>query len=191
MDKAVIGAVMAAALSLAACAGDAGTGTGTGVVGGADVLGGTYWYVPPAFLPALSFDPGSGTAAAVSDQTVWLISQSAHGYFWGQATAVFSGANAGMAGRQPNCSQLAGSVTPSGDVLISFVSKTSTITGTGHLMNQGHQPVFRMQMNSGKSTMILHWADMAQCRQGEACWDKLPGSDLGIEAFMAQCTQAQ
>jgi hypothetical protein len=161
---------------------------------GSVALTNTYWYVPTAYLPALKYDPDTGTGAAVSDQTVWRITHSADGYFWGNTAAVFSGENAGIAGRAPACSKMVGTVTPSGNVLISFVNTSnraaSTITGFGRLKDLGGGKVFEMQMTTGQQTMTLHWAEMARCEPGQACWAKLPGSDLGVEAFLAQCDAA-
>ncbi|MBC7908845.1 MAG: hypothetical protein H7Y60_19130 [Rhodospirillaceae bacterium] len=147
----------------------------------------TYWYVPTAYLPALRYDPNTGTGAAISDQTVWRITHSADGYFWGDTAAVFSGDNAGAAGKAPSCSKMVGTLTPSGDALISFVNSRSSTTGIGRLKDMKGEKVFQMQMSAGEKTMTLHWADMARCQPGQACWSKLPGSDLGIEAFLAQC----
>jgi hypothetical protein len=154
-------------------------------------LADTYWYVPTGYLPALSYDPQAGTGAAISDQTVWRIRRSVDGYFWGDTVAVFSGDNAGAAGRAPVCNKMAGTLTPSGDVLMSFVnadSKSSSVTtGFGHYKDDAGQKVFEMQMSTGQGKMILHWAQMWKCTKGQECWTKLPGSDLGVDAFVAQC----
>jgi hypothetical protein len=151
----------------------------------------TYWYVPTGYLPALSYDPQAGTGAAISDQTVWRIRRSVDGYFWGDTVAVFSGDNAGMAGRAPVCNKMAGTLTPSGDVLMSFVNpdsrSSSVTTGFGHYKDEAGQKVFEMQMSTGQARMILHWAQMWKCTKGQECWTKLPGSELGLAAFVAQC----
>jgi len=151
----------------------------------------TYWYVPTAFMPALSYDPQTGSGVPISDQTVWHIRKSVDGYFWGDTVAVFSGDNAGAAGRAPVCSKMAGTVTGSGDVLISFInadSRSSTVTtGFGRIKDKEGQKAFEMQMSTGQNKLILHWAEMWPCVKGQTCWTQLPGSTLGIEAFVAQC----
>src|SRR5215467_14517338 len=48
----------------------------------------TYWYVPPASLPALQLDPDSGTLNWVIDQTVWHITGYREGYFWGVSSTL-------------------------------------------------------------------------------------------------------
>lgn len=57
--------------------------------------GGTYWYVPTAYLPAYRWNTGDPAAATqVSDQTVWHIERFENGYFFGPAVAQLDGGSA-------------------------------------------------------------------------------------------------
>lgn len=49
--------------------------------------------------------------------------------------------------------------------------------------------VFTMQMANGNigTQVASHWSPMAQCQEGEACWDQLPGLDMGVEDVLALC----
>lgn len=154
---------------------------------GAD--GGTYWYVPTAYLLAIQWDTAAPSAyTSVSDQTVWHIERYDNGYFFGPAVVKFEGV--------PRlCQYLIGSVTPSGQVHISFNSLSalpaatpSITTGTGTMVQQGGEWMFSMQMASGSSsTQVAHWAFMRQCTPDQPCWSALPGVDESIPALLARC----
>jgi hypothetical protein len=154
---------------------------------GAD--GGTYWYVPEAYLPAVEWDPDAPSASTfVSDQTVWHIERYDRGYFFGPAVVKIEG-------RPRFCQYLIGSVTPEGQVHIAFnavraipIGSPSITTGTGHMAQQSGQWTFGMQMASGSSsTQVAHWAFMYQCRSDQPCWTQLPGLGQSIPDLLAEC----
>ncbi len=78
--------------------------------------GGTYWYVPEKYLPALLWlttEPES--YASISDQTVWHINKFEDGYFFGPLSVKFETFPV-------LCQFLIGSITPGGRVYITFNS---------------------------------------------------------------------
>jgi hypothetical protein len=146
---------------------------------------GTYWYVPTRNLPAVLFDSGTGTVAPVSDQTVFQITGYRDGYFWGN-TAV------GLGSSTPSALSLVGSVTPQGDVLLTF---TSTGGSAGPVITQG-QGVMRRKCGGwtmenqmftapGQRLQIGHWAYMVQTRPGLPSWSALPGAGVSVPQFLA------
>ena len=150
---------------------------------------GTYWYVPPINLPAVQWETSDPkNYSPISDQTVWHIESYADGYFFGTVVAQFSIA-------PPVCQYLIGSVTPDGNVYISFnplqASSDDTIsltTGTGKMAFKDGEWTFLMQMASGSSSaQITHWAYMLECTPDEECWENLPGVEKGIEDFLSNC----
>ena len=48
-------------------------------------------------------------------------------------------------------------------------------------------PLCASPMATGTTTLVAHRSYMAQCKKGEACEAKLPGSDLSLTQFLAQC----
>jgi hypothetical protein len=155
-----------------------------------DFLAGSRWFVPPATLPALTFNPATGRSRMVSDQTVWRIDTYEAGYFTGKAVTVLSAP--GLPAVPAECSDLVGSVTPDGSVLIAFIATSANraegaVQGRGELKVSGARPRFTMQMATGDSALVAHWSFMDVCRPGDACETRLPGSRLGVDAFLAQC----
>ena len=154
---------------------------------GAD--GGTYWYVPQANLQAIQWDTDTPSAyVSVDDQTVWHIERYDNGYFFGPLVVKF-------AGYPRLCQYMIGSVTPSGQVSISFtavqaipVGNPSITTGLGKMVPQNGAWTFNMQMASGSTaTQIAHWAFMHQCTPDQPCWNNLPGVGQSIPEFLASC----
>jgi hypothetical protein len=153
-------------------------------------LANTYWYVPEPSLPALQYDPSTGTLAWMIDQTVWHITGCAHGYFWG-ATAVLlqpaSGSSSGQA--QPVGMVLLGTITPGGGVQLTFIrtgaqASGSATIGTGKLLMSDGASRFLMQMSSGNSDRTLNWAEMLQTSPGETSWASLPGAGISVEQML-------
>jgi hypothetical protein len=89
-------------------------------------LNGTYWYVPNAYLPAIASDPASPQPLPVSDQTVYHIDIDHYqaGYFWG-ITAVTHQAPEASTSLSATCLQLLGSVTPQGNLHLTFTALPS------------------------------------------------------------------
>ncbi|MBL8263572.1 MAG: hypothetical protein JNM58_14200 [Xanthomonadaceae bacterium] len=150
--------------------------------------GGTYWYVPQAGLPAYRWrtsDPAG--AQQVSDQTVWHIERVENGYVFGPVVAQLND-------EKPQCQYLIGSITPEGQVYLTFNSTggngTPTLTtGVGAVVADLGGPAFQMQMATGSDTLqVTHWARMTQCREGEPCWTDLPGlQGTSVREFLGNC----
>jgi hypothetical protein len=156
-------------------------------------LRGSKWYVPPSTLPAVEVKLTTGIVRAVVDQTVWDITNYRDGYFWGRSAAVFTYAVTKQPLGEPACARMVGSVTPSGRVHITFVPdglKTMALAtvGTGSLSgNNAAGWRFEMQMSTGTTSVIAHWSYMKRCWAGQACEGKLPGTNLSLADFLAQC----
>jgi hypothetical protein len=146
-------------------------------------LAGTYWYVPTPTLPAiLLVNVRERRTVQVNDQTLWFIERSQSGYLIGQcAVSLNGGAFSYMT--------LVGSVTPKGDVCLSFapvgavsidagsgVEVASLTIGYGRLVERGGDRVFLMQMSSGSGAQSLsHWSYMLQSTPTDASWTDIPG----------------
>lgn len=150
------------------------------------------WYVPTATLPAVEMNLADGKVTGVVDQTVWDITGYRYSYFWGRTAAVFTRQVGGKPQMSLSCATMLGSVTPDGQVYITFVpqgQKTAlaAVRGIGTLKPSGHGWLFQMQMSTGTTTLVAHRSYMAQCKTGEACEARLPGSELSLSQFLAQC----
>lgn len=151
------------------------------------------WYVPRQTLPAMEMKLQTGRVRAVVDQTVWHITNYRDGYFWGRTAAVFTYAGTGQPIGDPACSRMVGSVTPSGLVHITFIpagqnTMLGAVVGTGTLTGSNAEGwAFQMQMSTGTTSVIAHWSYMDQCKSGDACEAKLPGSQLSLADFLQQC----
>lgn len=151
--------------------------------------GGTYWYVPTQYLPAVEWDSSdSENYSAVLDQTVWHIERYENGYFFGPIAVQI-----GL--RPPLCQYMIGSVTPDGSVYIAFnplttipIGSPSLTIGTGKMVLKNEEWTFNMQMSSGSSSnQVAHWAFMLECEPGEECWDNLPGVQGSLTEFISNC----
>jgi hypothetical protein len=150
------------------------------------------WYVPTATLPAVEMNLANGQVSGVVDQTVWDITGYRYSYFWGRTAAVFTRQVGGKPQMSLSCATMLGSVTPDGQVYITFVPKgqktaLAAVRGIGTLKPTAHDWLFQMQMATGTTTLVAHRSYMAQCKKGEPCQSKLPGSDLSLTQFLAQC----
>lgn len=153
-------------------------------------LAGSYWYVPSQYLPAVRWDTSNPSAySGLSDQTVWYIQSYDEGYFAGSVAVQFGGYSR-------TCQYLIGSVTPEGDVLISFTplqaipATDPTVTsGTGRMVRKQGRWAFSMQMSSGSgSTQVTHWAYMMRCKPSQPCWTNLPATSQSLGDFIAGCS---
>jgi hypothetical protein len=141
-------------------------------------LADTYWYVPKPNLPAIIYDPGSGTLIPIRDQTVYHISGYRTGYFWGETVSQF-GQSA------PSSSALIGSVTPQGRVLLSFSSSSEVTQGYGSMTKKRGQWAMENQMFSGSASgRVGHWAYMVQTRPGMKSWKTLPLAKVSVPTFL-------
>ena len=108
----------------------------------------------------------SRVSQEVADQTVFFIEDYANGYFWGRGVVQVTNA--------PSvCMKLTGSVTPEGNLHISFTTivpgappeLTPKATGIGTMRLQYGQWTMQLQMTSGFKKLLTHWANMALCRR--------------------------
>jgi hypothetical protein len=151
------------------------------------------WFVPTETLPAAALNLKNGRVVPLIDQTVWDITKFRDGYFWGRTVAVFKNPTTGQPTGAPACSRMLGSVTPDGLVHITFIGDDQTtadtaVRGIGTLTGSNRRGWrFQMQMSTGSTTVVAHWSYMDQCKSGDACETQLPGSDLSLADFLAQC----
>ena len=147
-------------------------------------LQGTYWYVPEPYLLVMNLSTTNTCGqqiTPVKDQTLWQIVRFENGYIIGRAALSFD--------NQPFIYQtIIGSVTPEGDVLLSFSPEenkesqptsddsTTVSTGPGRMaLIQGKWAIV-MQMTNGTTTSNLtHWAYMLQSTPSDPSWTNIPG----------------
>jgi hypothetical protein len=153
-------------------------------------LAGTYWYVPAVSLLAPLFSRNRKRPMWLSDQTVWQIMGYKNGYFWGYAAVRMEPA-AGGESAQPVAQVLTASVTPEGNVHMTFMPVKSSggspgNVGIGHMRWGDGAWTAQMQMSSTPSddALLLHWANMVQCGPGDAAWQQLPGTSQSVPAFL-------
>ncbi len=162
----------------------------------------TYWYVPDISLKAYLFLPETNTLRELSDQTVWHITDYNGGYFWGKTVAELTFVDGGETG-EPSCLSLVGSVTPEGEVFLTFTTvepdemtvdpqPTPAVTQGVGVMR--FDPRFggwaiEPQMSTGPRTglQVNHWAYMVQSFEGQPSWESLPGVGIPLLQFLDLC----
>lgn len=167
-------------------------------------LADTWWIVPPVDLPALRLDPKKDRLSWVVDQTVWQFQGYRSGYLWGRGVVLLRDADPEAPGpAAPDtqmCLTIQGTITPEGDVHLSFVptlarSSSMATTGTGRVTpyvaredgQLGTAPSFEMQMSTGDQDRTAHWAHMVQVRPEDPAWAALPGFPMGVDEAMEKC----
>lgn len=126
-----------------------------------DWLANTVWYVPAANLLAYSMLPDLTHAQAVGDQTLWHITSSSDGQIAGYAAAQLSTESS------PSTMTFTGIVTDDGQIQIDFAGN-STTTGVGQMRLVDGAWTMEMQMATGSSVLVTHWAYMVQQTPGIA-----------------------
>jgi hypothetical protein len=64
----------------------------------------------------------------------------------------------------------------------------SPTTGLGRIVKKGGQWTMENQMSTGLGAVqIGHWAYMVQTKPGQPSWNSLPGVNVSVEQFLAQC----
>ncbi len=125
------------------------------------LLANTDWYVPQPNLVAYAASGQSFTTpppSPIGDQTLWSIGPIVNGLFTGTSTATFAIGS----GTTTSDTAMQGIVTPSGQIRIVFTSYGSPATvGIGQLFLIGGVPLMEMQMVTGTSLIVTHWAYMA------------------------------
>lgn len=156
-------------------------------------LEGTVWYVPRANLPAIMTSPDRSAVIPLRDQTVYVIDGYRDGYFWGIARTQFltprDPARVPPDDSDPTCNRMAASVTPEGALNISFApmgaSDAERVTGVGTMRRRGGAWAMELQMTSGDTVQVTHWAYMRACPARGAC--RLPAIAATARAFVEVC----
>ena len=124
------------------------------------LLSNSNWYVPIPGLIAYASSNQSFTTpppTPIGDQTLWALGTATNGVFTGQSQASFY-----MNGiTTNNTTTMQGLVTSGGQIVISFSSDTAPTTiGIGQMREIGGVPLMEMQMITGSSLLVTHWAYM-------------------------------
>ncbi|TAJ90419.1 autotransporter domain-containing protein [Reyranella sp.] len=118
------------------------------------------WYVPIPGLIAYASSNQSFTTpppTPIGDQTLWALGTATNGVFTGQSQASFYMNGITTTG----ISAMQGLVTSGGQIVIAFSSDTAPTTiGIGQMREIGGVPLMEMQMITGTSLLVTHWAYM-------------------------------
>ncbi len=118
------------------------------------------WYVPIPGLIAYASSNQSFTTpppTPIGDQTLWALGTATNGVFTGQSQASFYMNGITTTG----ISTMQGLVTSGGQIVIAFSSDTAPTTiGIGQMREIGGVPLMEMQMITGTSLLVTHWAYM-------------------------------
>jgi hypothetical protein len=150
----------------------------------------TFWYVTQENLPAVETNLTTQQHLLVSDQTVWHIEAYSQGYFWGKTVVQITGGD-------PLCLSMVGSITPEGEVQMTFTlplpgfppELSLKTSGIGRMRLLQGEWKFEMQMTTGVTKLTTHWAYMTQCKPGDQCVQQLPGVQSSLQDFLEQCSQ--
>jgi subtilase-type serine protease len=121
------------------------------------------WYVPvPYLISYLSNDKSFAVPGptVLGDQTLWAIGVSTNGVFSGTSSTELSNGQI----TSSSSMNMQGVVTDSGQILIEFLptdGQGTTTVGVGQMRNIGGQTLMEMQMTTGGSLLLTHWAYMA------------------------------
>ncbi|CAH6419758.1 Hypothetical protein HVR_LOCUS835 [uncultured virus] len=138
------------------------------------------WIVPCETL--LAFQTIDNIIKPISDQTVWIIDGYKDGYIFGTSYTTIDG--------NPTAkTQLIGSITPLGEVLLSFISDHTITSGQGKFLFLDGQWQFVMQTNSLNSFIggvlgITHWSYMRKVAPCDPLYQKLPGVNISVPQFI-------
>ena len=119
----------------------------------------TNWYVPvPQLLAYASPSTSFANPIPIGDQTLWTLGTSTNGVFTGTSSAQLA---IGPLLTTSN-SNIQGNVTPSGQITMVFtpVGGGATTIGLGQMQERGGFTQMEMQMITGTSLLVSHWAYM-------------------------------
>ena len=132
------------------------------------------------------YNGSTGVGAPVSDQTVFHITGYSRGYFSGSVVTQLGSSPA-------SSSNMIGSVTPEGAVLLSFTgtgtsSSPAVTQGIGKMTKRFGQWTMENQMFTSptETLQIGHWAYMVRTRPGTPSWRSLPGVGESVPTFLSQ-----
>jgi autotransporter-associated beta strand protein len=126
-------------------------------------LSNSSWYVPVPYLISYISNNKSFVVpgpTALGDQTLWTIGTSTNGAFSGTSNTSLS--NGLITSSSETLMQ--GVVTDSGQILIQFSPTDGqgiTTVGVGQMRSVGGETLMEMQMTTGGSLLLTHWAYMA------------------------------
>jgi outer membrane autotransporter protein len=125
------------------------------------LLSNTNWYVPVPNLIAYMASSQSFTTPppiAVGDQTLWALGTASQGAFTGTSTASFRAGPISFS----ETTSMQGMVSPSGQIVIVFtpVDGGAATIGIGQMRSIAGVPLMEMQMMTGSSLLVTHWAYM-------------------------------
>lgn len=122
------------------------------------VISNSNWYVTvPQMLAYASGTTSFINPLAIGDQTLWALGTSVNGVFSGTSTGQL------LIGNTYSYSTLSiqGSVTASGQILMVFTPTSGPTTiGLGQMADRGGAYEMEMQMITGSSVLVTHWAYM-------------------------------
>jgi autotransporter-associated beta strand protein len=126
------------------------------------LLSNSSWYVPVPYLVATLSGGQSFTTPtplAIGDQTLWALGSASNGAFTGNSSATLALGPVSST----SYSNMTGRVTPGGQIAIEFVPTTggSPIIGIGQMREIAGVPLMEMQMITGTTVLVTHWAYMA------------------------------
>lgn len=144
----------------------------------------TVWIVPPQTL--LSYQYSDGNNIPTSDQTVWIINEYNHGYFFGDSYTALNGVPGSHR-------KIVGSITPDGEVYITFyplsenTHEADLVNGIGTFKKHNRKYFFTMQMNSAQNsfTGLSHWSFMLSVKPKDYFYQHLPGIDISVPEFIS------
>ena len=129
------------------------------------------YIVPPMTL--LAYQYVDGINIPVQDQTVWVIDKYDKGYFFGKTYAALNG--------EPGDSfNMSGSITPSGEIYITFL-------GNGKFIITKQGGYFLMQTDSAENSSfgLAHWSYMVSVVPTDYWYQNLPSVNMSVPDFIS------
>jgi hypothetical protein len=153
----------------------------------------TLWYVPQESLPSILTSATNRKVTRMIDQTVYSIDGYHEGFIWGVLRGQIMPLNTKLPAEpddSPTCMRLAGSVTPQGAINISLTPMDGSPRATGIGKMQRYDGVWTMQlqMTTGETEQLSHWAYMKPCPANGRC--PLPAIKGSAQAFLKPCREA-
>ncbi|MFG1480954.1 autotransporter outer membrane beta-barrel domain-containing protein [Xanthobacter sp. V4C-4] len=123
------------------------------------VISGSHWYVGvPNMLAYASSNTSFAQPIPVGDQTLWALGTSTNGVFTGSSSAELAIGPI----TSPSSMSISGVVTPSGQITMLFTDPSTGLTtvGLGMMREMNGVTTMEMQMITGTSLLVTHWAYM-------------------------------
>lgn len=123
------------------------------------VISNTSWYVTvPQMLAYASSSTSFANPIPIGDQTLWVLGSSTDGIFTGTSTGELAIGSAVSISTMT----IQGTVTPAGQITMVFTptSGGATTIGLGQMADVGGVYEMEMQMITGTSLLVTHWAYM-------------------------------